>query len=304
MSLNLKNQKCVVCNAYLFPEDDVVYCPTCGAPHHKDCYKFAGKCGMEEFHGTEKEYKNPETDEPKNIEENETKNNEICLRCGNKRVESSRFCPYCGAPNMDPEFRSIPFGNFTVFDGKAPIEDGVTAEDVAKVVMFNPLRYIEKFKRLKKGHSLSFNWAALLIPHGWFAYRKMYKASFLVTALKVIASILQLPLLLQLTSALGSNSLNPTEMLKYFAENPTEVYFLPNLLVFISFILTLSVHILSALFADKTYKTQVIDAIKKIKASSDPETALRKFGGISTIGFFIAIFAVEFLPQIISMFLG
>ena len=302
MSLSLENQKCVVCGAYLFPEDEVVYCPTCGAPHHKDCYKSLGKCGMDQFHGTDKEYKKPDIVEAE--EEKEPTNKEICLRCGKKTVENSKFCPYCGAPNMSADFKTIPFGNFTVIDGKAPIEDGVTAEDVAKVVLLNPLRYIEKFKKLKNGRNLSFNWAALLVPHGWFAYRKMYKASFLITSLKIIANILQFPLLFQLSSVLGSNSLNPTEMLKYFTENPTEVYLLPGILVLISSVLTLLIHLLSALFADKTYKTHVIETVKKIKASSDPEAALRKFGGISTIGFIIAIFAVEFLPSLISIFLG
>ena len=63
MSLDTKNQKCAVCSAYLFDEDDVVYCPVCGAPHHRECYLSIGKCGLEEFHGTEKEYKKPEEPE-------------------------------------------------------------------------------------------------------------------------------------------------------------------------------------------------------------------------------------------------
>lgn len=301
MSLNLENQKCVVCGAYLFPEDEVVYCPTCGAPHHKDCYKSLGKCGMEQFHGTDNQYKKPEVTET--TEENKPENKDICLRCGKKTVENSKFCPYCGAPNLNADFKSIPFGNFTVIDGKAPIEKDVTAEDVAKVVMLNPLRYIEKFKKLKNGRNISFNWAAFLVPHGWFAFRKMYKASFMITAFKVIANILQIPLFFQLSDALGSNSLNPSEILKYLTENPTESFLLPGILLFVSGLLTIIIHVASALFADKTYKAHVVERVRKIKADSDPESALRKFGGISTIGFVIALLAVEFLPSFISTFL-
>ena len=32
MSLNTEGVSCVRCHAYLFPEDDIVYCPVCGAP--------------------------------------------------------------------------------------------------------------------------------------------------------------------------------------------------------------------------------------------------------------------------------
>lgn len=302
MAFSLENQKCVVCKAYLFPEDDTVYCPTCGAPHHRDCYNSLGACGMAEFHGTDKEYKKIEIIE--DHEEATSENKKICLRCGKEQIKNSKFCPYCGAPNLDGDFKTIPFGNFTVIDGKTPIDDGVVAEDVAKVVMLNPLRYIEKFKKIRKGHSLSMNWAALLVPHGWFAYRKMYKASFLVASLKIIASILAFPFVLQITAVFSGVAPSYTELLKYFSENPNDVFSFASLLFFVSGFLNVFIHILCGLFADKVYKTQVIDVVKKIKASDDPEAALRKYGGLNTIGFLLAILAVEFLPQFISMFLG
>ena len=53
MSENKTKLTCSVCHAYLFDDDDVVYCPVCGAPHHRDCYKSIGHCAFEEAHGTE-----------------------------------------------------------------------------------------------------------------------------------------------------------------------------------------------------------------------------------------------------------
>ena len=53
MSLNDKGSSCVRCHAYIFPEDDIVYCPICGAPHHRECYNTLGHCALEELHGTE-----------------------------------------------------------------------------------------------------------------------------------------------------------------------------------------------------------------------------------------------------------
>ena len=298
MSLNLENQKCVVCNAYLFDEDDVVYCPQCGAPHHRDCYNSLGKCGMEELHGTKAEYKKPEIPEqPQDL----SQNNDICLRCGKHKVDNAKFCPYCGAPNVE-ELKNIPFGNFTIIDGKAPIDEGVNAEDVAKVVMLNPLRYIEKFKKLKGGNKLSFNWAALLVPHGWFAYRKMYKASIVVSAFKIIANILTLPFLINLQAIFGSSLPRYPELLSYFYSNPNELQPMSVALAFAGSIITLIIHIISSVFADSIYKEKVFTSVRKIKSSPDPEQSLRRLGGISTIGFLLAILAVEFIPEIISIF--
>ena len=56
MSLKTEGVSCVRCHAYLFPEDDIVYCPVCGAPHHRECYEQLGHCAMEEFHGTDRQY--------------------------------------------------------------------------------------------------------------------------------------------------------------------------------------------------------------------------------------------------------
>jgi uncharacterized Zn finger protein (UPF0148 family) len=56
MTFENKEQNCALCHAYLFQEDDVVYCPVCGAPHHRECYNSIGKCALEEFHGTENQY--------------------------------------------------------------------------------------------------------------------------------------------------------------------------------------------------------------------------------------------------------
>ena len=74
MSLQIEGRKCVVCQSYLFEDDDVVFCPECGAPHHRDCYKSVGRCGVAHLHGTSEEYKfvpqpeeTPKAEEPVNL---------------------------------------------------------------------------------------------------------------------------------------------------------------------------------------------------------------------------------------------
>ena len=74
MSKKEQNKSCVLCHAYLFDEDDVVYCPVCGAPHHRECYNSIGHCALESTHGTENQYdllkeKEKTKKEPKELED-------------------------------------------------------------------------------------------------------------------------------------------------------------------------------------------------------------------------------------------
>ncbi|MGN0687126.1 MAG: RING finger protein [Oscillospiraceae bacterium] len=41
---------CPVCRTKFADGDDIVVCPECGTPHHRECYKQTGKCGVEEYH--------------------------------------------------------------------------------------------------------------------------------------------------------------------------------------------------------------------------------------------------------------
>jgi len=35
---------CLVCNSRL--ESDVIYCRRCGTPHHRECFRYAGRCSI------------------------------------------------------------------------------------------------------------------------------------------------------------------------------------------------------------------------------------------------------------------
>ncbi|MDE6709797.1 MAG: hypothetical protein K2J76_04850, partial [Oscillospiraceae bacterium] len=36
--------RCMVCSEKFTEEDDIVVCPECGTPYHKECYKKEGSC--------------------------------------------------------------------------------------------------------------------------------------------------------------------------------------------------------------------------------------------------------------------
>lgn len=50
---------CPVCKREFKETDDIVACPKCGAPHHRECWKLEGHCHYAEDHDTPRQWKRP-----------------------------------------------------------------------------------------------------------------------------------------------------------------------------------------------------------------------------------------------------
>lgn len=300
MGIDFKGKKCAVCNAYLFSDDDVVVCPTCGAPHHRDCYNGLGHCGLEEFHGTENEYKDIKIEENEQTDTNENAEANLCSMCKKPLIDDADFCPYCGAPKRD----TISFGgvqNLFKIDINHEIEDGVTLKEAAPIVAVNQLRYFPSF--IKKGKT-TWNWAAFLIPHVWFAFRKMFSLSWAFSIGFIISSLLSMPFYTALTALPGFNDISGSAALGRFAvEN---IHLIDNtvlILSAVSMLLRIALMVIGGFFGDKIYKKHVIKTAKEIKESSDKEITLRKKGGVSLFIPLVVMVAVVYLPEFIFAFL-
>ena len=47
---------CPVCNNPFVSDDDIVVCPQCGLPHHRECWKSIGQCFEHAKHGTSQQW--------------------------------------------------------------------------------------------------------------------------------------------------------------------------------------------------------------------------------------------------------
>lgn len=308
MSLNTKNQKCAVCSAYLFEEDDIVYCPTCGAPHHRDCYNSIGKCGLEEFHGTDKEYRREEEvkepEEPKAPTPPVMPVAKYCHGCGMSIEEGADHCTNCGLP-VRQGFSPLAENNFKPIDKDAVIDEGVTAEDAAQIVRANAFRYIPKFLSLNRERKNSWNWAAFLLPHAWFAFRKMYKESIITTILMIASAIMSFPFSIAVAQLpLPESSVtNYLQLAEYYAGLLNEIGLVPLALSFLGLSIGVAVRIISGIYGDYIYKQRVVISARLIKKAEDVEEAKRKYSSTSFIGFIIAVLAYELIPSALSLFL-
>lgn len=281
MSQKVEHISCVRCKSYFFTDDDIVYCPICGAPHHRDCYNLLGHCALEELHGTDNEYSRESVEEKKNeySQDNPTK-----------------------ADNAD----FLISNGFTVFDllGGVPadykFDDNVIAADVKKFVMANTHRYIPKFTKLSKENKISWNWAAFLFPAPWMFSRKIYKTGVFTALLTIIASIFSIPLNLTINNLGLAGYDSYFELANTLADNMTKIG--PWVLIFslISIFLNLIIRIICAIFGDYWYKKHTIDRIKKIKSENDDlDLGYRKLGGVNIFWFFLTSLLLEYIPVII-----
>ncbi|MBR5923196.1 MAG: DUF2628 domain-containing protein [Clostridia bacterium] len=299
---------CSVCHAYLFEDDDVVYCPVCGAPHHRDCYKSIGHCAFEEAHGTDNQYKKPdfsedEADKKHTESHRENAENSVkCEICGESYAAGGASCPKCGAPN----FRSVG-GAFASIDfmGGVPedmdLGEGVTAAEARRFVFANTRRYIPKFAEMKFGKKTGWNWFALLFPCGWFLSRKMYLEGIVTGILSICFSLYILPFSNILSSYTPSDYSNIPDLYSTVISDAMKTNVWALILLAAGVLQIIILNVLCAVFGDRIYRNHVIKNVKSIKEESeDADYDYRKKGGTNFFLLLAGIIAVDYLPQLIA----
>lgn len=116
--MRYENTECVFCKKIFTADDDVVTCPECGSPHHRECWSNNGKCANADKHGDGFVWKFPLKDEkptgfggnpfrtPQLQFDNNMrgKNGErlaACPRCGHFNFENEVLCQNCHAALFD-----------------------------------------------------------------------------------------------------------------------------------------------------------------------------------------------------------
>ena len=206
---------CPVCKKRFVNGDDVVVCPECGAPHHRECYEELGHCHYEDRHapGFSFEKADSETD-------GETDENTEVLLCPNCQAENEKtsfYCCKCGMP-LDAQDRQQqqtqqpnnnaganqgrqmpPFGFGTVggtagapafdplsgMDSEEEIADGVKVGEAAKFIGKSTPYYLNVFSRIRKIDRGRFCVSAFLFSGAYFLYRKMYALGIIIILLMI-----------------------------------------------------------------------------------------------------------------------
>ena len=183
---------CPVCEQAFTDEDDIVVCPDCGAPYHRDCYEKLGRCIHSPAHAAGYEWKFP-------YQESELC---TCPACGERTLRSEDHCRCCGAV-LPPEGAEEPAdrtagpgeGNFDYSSlyrqyqetgsmpqdpmrqayeaafGKDEMLDGIPCKDWASYIGPASPAYLSTYCRMQLAHSkISMSFSALLFGPFYFFY--------------------------------------------------------------------------------------------------------------------------------------
>ncbi len=174
--MNFTNYKCPVCESRFKEEDDVVVCPDCGTPHHRECYLKNSHCFYENKHGEiiEKLLAEKENSEEKNNQEsfeNQRASEDFKeADFETAKEEISNIFEQVEENSWDKNtINGEPFLNYGAAIGK------------------NEKYYILRFKMIEKRNARGvWNGAAFLVPFAWSLYRKMYKIAAVILALYML----------------------------------------------------------------------------------------------------------------------
>ena len=274
---------CEVCQKPFTQDDDVVVCPECGAPHHRECYKKLGKCALSDKHAPDFEWK-------AKLPENTAAEAIVCSHCNSVNPGEAKYCIMCGTPLSDNYQGNE--GRYTrrhsqnsnvnsVGSDRSGIEfsiDGVTSHDLIAYTGSSFHYYMRSFRNILSGFSVSWNWAALIFSYFYFFYRKMYKVGIILLAIRILSFI----------PALICYAAEPTASMELMGFTVYYNEVLMEKLAPITSILNLLVtmsHIYSSVFANKYYLKQAVTTIRSYKDNKiTAEGSSEYFDDINRLG--------------------
>lgn len=304
------NEKCPVCNKSFNHDDDIVVCPYCGTPHHRECYKENSNCANHEMHSEDFRW------EPTFVTSEDVKST----------IENEVKTPFNQPIDIDQMPMGIPFPSFQQnFLDSFPkeFEDGVKTEDVAVFVRHESPKYLKKFQQIKDG-KLTWNWAAFFFAPYWFFYRKLYKLGVVFLALFILLSSLSfLPPALKLSEVIYDFE-TQVEELSEDAETDAEyesavmdlyksTYEKLNenktglIIYMVQSVSNFAISIYIGLNANKWYYKHTISQVKQISTETEPEKVKENLflsGGVAYGAACLAVLAEKAIFFALEMLLS
>ncbi len=333
--INYTGCKCLICEKTFTDSDDIVVCPTCGTPYHRDCYLEKGECVQTELHENNLSWTPTYNTEPDPRSSYEIKDKE-CPSCGILNYHSSTVCTNCDKPltgEEKPPYQSknpyqaepMPFNfpgipnPFDPMGGISPsdtLEDDINYGEVSKLVERNTAYYMPVFKRLKTEKRKKFSLVAFLFTGPWLLYRKMYKQGIIITIIMFALYLSQtfatvyilMPTISDLALKAGLDIMDGLTTgqiftaMQYATNTEMLLLALPGLLS----ISMLVIMIIMGNIANKMYMKHCIKTIKtlreKTKSPDEYDAALSQKSGVNTsITYCIIIcyFLSTYLPMLL-----
>lgn len=323
--------KCLVCDKYFHADDDIVVCPECGTPHHRECYSSLGHCVNEDKHAQGYDFLSDNSEQKQASDDCSLI---TCKKCGAKNASGAFFCTKCGSSLHDINDNSTkgyasqqnntnqqtsPFTsnpNVIMFDPlggvnpNADLGDNVSVAQAAKYVKQNTPYFMTLFSNIKNHSKSRFNFCAAIFGGGYLLYRKMYKIGTFITIIEAMIMVFTT----YLAQYIGNNSAF-TKMFEAYANydlDATMMHFsnlstYDSLIMFFYVFLSVGSLILTIVIgacANRMYFKHCKKKIIKIKSTvenpADVDSALSKSGGVNVglaISLWVSYIILSYLPR-------
>ena len=293
-------EECLMCKKRFTDNDDVVVCPECGTPYHRECYAKEGHCVNEALHKTHGSWMADKI-EAKKAESAQKKvcrmcsfpnesDADICIKCGMKLSDNNNFSQTYINDRKKLIITSDSSENYYGLDVSETMdkEGNITLDEMADYVKSNKLFYIAVFKRLKNASAkISLNMIAFLFPEYYFASRKMYFWSAVVF---IVRFLLGIPLFL--SNIVEYNIMSQT-VVSYLQAHPISPL-VSDICMYFHWV----IRFVAGLAANALYYRHVIIRLKKLRTRYPEYTEYRakvkEDGGVS-----LASILIPFLSNVL-----
>lgn len=314
-------EMCPVCKNKFNDEDNIVVCPVCGTPYHKDCYQSIKHCMFEDKHSEGYTWSPSVKQEPSNAE-SDSPTKKRCVRCGQDNSADSIFCNKCGMPLDVENFNDVSGPMSFILDplggvDKNEVIKGIPVKDIAKYVKTSVPYYLNVFKRLKDINVGKFSFCGFFFSGAWLLYRKQYKLGSILTAIVGICMILTTfisynytqPILnsIFLSANLDISTATVFTMSEALSKNLYSLQPIEILWVFAPFFLSVIKWFIMLFVGFRGNRIYFNNTIKEIEGFKQTSTSaqeyndkLEKNGGVNvSLGFclFICYLLINWLPQ-------
>lgn len=187
-----RNCSCIACKNVFEPDDDIVVCPECGTPYHRDCWHEHDHCINTKLHENGGTWQNP------NSTNNESNRERVlCMHCGELNPKGGSFCIHCGKNIKNTNEDNVSWQKSISdmlggFQSENQNEDmgGATLGEIKDFVGKNIAYYLTRFRFFfESKKKLAPNFICIIFPQFWFAYRKMWLGSLIIVLLTFLLSI-------------------------------------------------------------------------------------------------------------------
>lgn len=236
---------CPVCGSVFTDQDDIVVCPDCGTPHHRECWAKLGHCAYQDRHRENLEWHEDQLIQPGTAQQ------VACPACGTRNRPDAAACVHCGAPLGQPQGQApgqVPAqdpgqdqdqeaqrpryaagpqinrnrksaGSRTVpppFPPNSQVvgpEDeigGIKSKDWASFVRRSVPYYLMRFFQMELGGSkIAVSLSAFVFGAYYFFYRKMYRLALIFCGADLLLTVPSLVLFWYDTGSVLTANIDP-----------------------------------------------------------------------------------------------